>query len=54
MVLPDAKPSGAVFYCFFNFQYDIPIALPADFCVIAALYDSLDDLGSLLADQAII
>lgn len=54
MVLPDAYPSGAVFYCFLYFQDDISVAFAADFCVIAAIYDSLDNFGCFLANQAII
>lgn len=54
MVLPDAYPSGAVFYCFLYFQDDISIAFSSDFCVISSLDNSLDDLRSILADQAFI
>lgn len=54
MVLPDAKPSGAVFYCFLDFQNDISITFSADFCIIAALDDSLYDFGCFIANQAII
>lgn len=54
MVLPDANPSGAVFYCFLYFQDDISIAFAADFCVIAAIYDSFDNFRCFFADQAII
>ena len=54
MALPDAKSSGAISNCFFHFQDDISIAFAADFCVIAALDDSLYDFGCFLANQAII
>lgn len=54
MVMPDANPSGAISNCFFYFQDDISIAFASDFCVIAALDNSLDDLRSLLSNQAFI
>lgn len=54
MVLPNAKPSGAISYCFLDFQDDITIALSADFCVIAALDDILYDFGCFLFNQEFI
>lgn len=54
MVLPDAKPSGAISDCFLYLQNYISIALSADFCVISAFDDSLYDFGCLLVNQAII
>ena len=54
MVPPDAKSSGAVFYCFLYFQDDISIAFAADLCVISSIDDSLDNFGCFLSNQAII